>query len=737
LGRLTLVAWAVFAASSAAAVQGGPAATPNDPRPRPLVLDDVPEVLVPRRTRTEAEEDRLKATALFSAGRSLERKQKYAEALQCYQRAVRYDGEAATVARNVLTLAFGLRRREEAARYAQRMEPADLRQVDHRLLRFLGIHLTGKAEWPQAVKLYEAAVAARAEEPAAGDSVVLRMELSRLYHLCERYEEAADGFADVVEALEHPKEHKLTDEHRRQILLGKPALTQTLFGECFLQARRPDDALAAFRAAHQAEPDEGLWQFNQAQVHAKRGKPAKALAALRKCSEEHLASEGIGPCELLSEVLEDLGRGDELLAQLEKLRQDDPDNVPLAYYLAGKYFEAEAFDKAEPLYRRLAEKSPTPVGQRNLAQIYRQTNRPAELLATLGSAVGVAGTLEILGDQGKAMVEDRKLVETLVKAGKDQVAADPDAFDFGSRYAVALLALETEQFDVAAEFFELALKAKPDDAAELFLTWGLGLLIQDRAADAVGVFQRAIDEKVLPDGNPAFHHYLARAASLAERTDEAVAAIRKAIELDEDSPRYQGLLGWILFRADRNDEAAAAFGELVEKFDSQHDSPETRELLREARLTLSHLAVLCDELPAAEEWLEQVLDEFPGDVGASNDLGYLWADEGKHLNRSLAMITLAVDAEPENVAYRDSLGWIYYRLGRFDEAVAELEKAVRLQAETDDEPDATILDHLGDAYLGANQPDKARDSWQRAVAAFDAREEPEEAKRVREKLKQK
>jgi hypothetical protein len=48
------------------------------------------------------------------------------------------------------------------------------------------------------------------------------------------------------------------------------------------------------------------------------------------------------------------------------------------------------------------------------------------------------------------------------------------------------------------------------------------------------------------------------------------------------------------------------------------------------------------------------------DAGADNDLGFLWADANKHLDRALKMIVTAVAAEPENRAYRDSLGWVYY-----------------------------------------------------------------------------
>jgi tetratricopeptide (TPR) repeat protein len=146
-------------------------------------------------------------------------------------------------------------------------------------------------------------------------------------------------------------------------------------------------------------------------------------------------------------------------------------------------------------------------------------------------------------------------------------------------------------------------------------------------------------------------------------------------------------------------------------------------------MVLSNLCVLQSRIPEAEEWLEQILDEFPEDVGAHNDLGYLWADQSKHLQRALSMCQRAVQAESENGAYRDSLGWAYFRLGRFPEAVQELEKAAGLT------PDGVIYDHLGDAYLQIQQADKAMNAWERAVEAFEKDHEPEKREQTLAKIR--
>src|SRR5262249_892052 len=144
---------------------------------------------------------------------------------------------------------------------------------------------------------------------------------------------------------------------------------------------------------------------------------------------------------------------------------------------------------------------------------------------------------------------------------------------------------------------------------------------------------------------------------------------------------------------------------------------------------LSNLCVLEGKLAESEEWLEQVLDEFPEDVGALNDLGYLWADANKHLERALEMIQKAVNKEPKNMAYRDSLGWGLFRLGRTPEAIAELKVAAGSP-----EPDGVVLEHLGDALMAGGDAKGAAESWTRASEYFEKHEQPDKAKAAREKI---
>ena len=84
----------------------------------------------------------------------------------------------------------------------------------------------------------------------------------------------------------------------------------------------------------------------------------------------------------------------------------------------------------------------------------------------------------------------------------------------------------------------------------------------------------------------------------------------------------------------------------------------------------------------------------PENSHALNYLGYMWADNGENLEQALELIRRAVDLDPNNGAFVDSLGWALFRLGEFEQARRHLERANQLVPR-----DSTILEHLGDVYV--------------------------------------
>ncbi len=118
------------------------------------------------------------------------------------------------------------------------------------------------------------------------------------------------------------------------------------------------------------------------------------------------------------------------------------------------------------------------------------------------------------------------------------------------------------------------------------------------------------------------------------------------------------------------------------------------------------------EWDKAEPNFKEALKLFPDQPQVLNYLGYSWIDRKINLDEGMKMIARAVELRPNDGYIVDSLGWAHYRLGQFEEAVANLERAVALK-----EDDPTINDHLGDAYWRVGRRLEATFQWKRALEA--------------------
>lgn len=693
-----------------------------------LQLEDPLLPHAPQTVRSEAEEDRLHAAALFAAARMLEQKGEMDAALRRYQRAARYDDQALPILREIVPLAFSVGRSQEAIRYALIAVEKD--PTDPALMRRLALYLAEQGQWRRSLELYELLLDQLQAGDNAAESVQVHLEIGRLYFLTEQFDEAAESFAVVQKALADPDMFGL-DQATRESLEGDAHLTWSLFAESYLASGKFDQAEAAFRRAHETQPNPGILGYQLARVEAKRNNPGKALELLRGYFNEKEQSESIAPYALLVELLTDLDQEATIDEQFEALHMADPDNPLLSYFLARRYLDEDKLSKAESLLQQLAEDDSDDAPQAEvheaLIELYVESGQNVELLEALSAGVALAQTLEPYDDQIQPLLADRARVEQLFELSRQHRAAGEKPE--GEVLAVAQLALQAEAWDVAAEFFAHALADEPDRQAEILLTWGLELFLAEQYKAAAEVFQQGVNEKQLPDDNPGFYYYLAGALEMAGKTDKALAAAGKAAELQPDSPEFASRVAWIQYHADRLEEARQAYLELLEKYDEHQEPEAVRDVMREARLVLSNIDVERDDLKSAEEWLEQVLDEYPQDIGAMNDLGYLWADQNKRLARARKMIEQAVAEEPDNRAYQDSLGWVLYRQGEYEQAVEILEKAA-----AGEDPDGVILDHLGDGYEKIDQGDKARDAWRRSIEAFEEHDQPDEAAAVREKI---
>ncbi|MGI3183914.1 tetratricopeptide repeat protein [Nioella aestuarii] len=259
------------------------------------------------------------------------------------------------------------------------------------------------------------------------------------------------------------------------------------------------------------------------------------------------------------------------------------------------------------------------------------------------------------------------------------------AVDPGHIHSVLLAAdilSDAEQYGMAEDTYELVPRESP-----LFVQAEMGrseaLFQQGREDAAIEVLSALARDY---DNLAAVHTALGDALRREERFVEAIDAYSNAVDLVElDQRRYWFLLYARAISYERSDmweEAEADFRAALEL------SPEQPNVL--------------------------------------NYLGYSLVEQNRNLDEALDMIQRAVAGQPESGYIVDSLGWVLYRLGRFEEAVAPMERAVELLPN-----DSIVNDHLGDVYWMVGRFREAEFQWSRALS-FDP--EPEEAERIRMKL---
>ncbi len=360
-------------------------------------------------------------------------------------------------------------------------------------------------------------------------------------------------------------------------MIGEGGLTYELMGDAYLEVGRTADAAKAFHSLNDLAPKPATLALNLARVEFKSKHSAEALAKLQTYLDSHPADLNLAALDLLSDVLKDLKQSDQLIPRLKKLHEAMPDSIAVAFDLAEQYRKADKPDEARPLYEAMLKKKPTAEAYQALAAIERHADQKEPLLELLGQVAEKTDSLDVLGDEGKKLTADDKLVAALLDVAQTRHSAAKPS-DYGPLLAAATLAADHKQYDQAGKFYDLAIKAGPKHKAELLLAWGLTLVAADKYDEAAKVLQRGIDEGGLPaDRPPAFEYYLAGALEMSGKTDAALAVARKMTEGKNATKdvRFLSRPAWILFHAKRYDESYKAYKDLIDKHDADFSTEET------------------------------------------------------------------------------------------------------------------------------------------------------------------
>ena len=272
--------------------------------------------------------------------------------------------------------------------------------------------------------------------------------------------------------------------------------------------------------------------------------------------------------------------------------------------------------------------------------------------------------------------------------------------------------------DLALVYLQLALYLQPSHSMALLSLADLYESVK-KPQMAIKVYER------VPANSPLKKNaqiQLATNLDTADRSDEAIKILKGVTAEDPKDIEAIMALGNI-------ERGRKKFADCAQTYSMGIDAMPAAAADKNAWVTYYYRGI-CEERSKqwskAEADMRKALEMQPEQPHVLNYLGYSWIDQGINLDEGMKMIKRAVDQRPDDGYIVDSLGWAYFRIGSFEDAVKNLERAIDLKPE-----DPTINDHLGDAYWRVGRTLEARFQW---AHARDLKPEPEELPKIEAKL---
>ena len=292
-------------------------------------------------------------------------------------------------------------------------------------------------------------------------------------------------------------------------------------------------------------------------------------------------------------------------------------------------------------------------------------------------------------------------------------------------YQVAAWQLDRDRLFNALMYAHLALWLKPD-MHEARLLLGRLEELGGRLPQALAAYARIPRQSPL---YPTARLLLAQVQYRLGKPDRAIAVLRALVKRQPENFRAWIVLGDMLRGQKRWTQAEEAYTRAIRLVE--------RQGMRRWQLYYNRGIVRerAGKWKLAEKDLRTALKLDPNQPSVLNYLGYSLIDRGERLQEGLRLVRRALQLSPLDAYIIDSLGWAYFRLGRYQDAVRELERAVYHlddAAAANPRPDDPVInDHLGDAYWMVGRRLEARYQWRHAL---DNDPDPELARKIRRKL---
>jgi tetratricopeptide (TPR) repeat protein len=488
------------------------------------------------------------------------------------------------------------------------------------------------------------------------------------------------------------------------------------------------EAEAAFKKVLAADADNEDAITGLASVYSDRGDARAASALLENLTKKSPSARAYS---ILASDYESMREYSLAADAYKKALELDPGRAELKAALAQDEALAGHYDDALKTYQEMAEANPQDAQPYlGMAQIYReQKNFPLAHQMTdkakqldpdnLDIRYNEVGLLEAEGKNSEAIAKLKDLLDTTAHRSYGDTDRNARAKMLEQ---LGLLYRQSEQYDQAVDTFRQIAELSPDlggrAEAQIIDTYRLAKEYTKAQQESDAAAAKYPKDRTLEE---------VRAQLYADegKTDLAINELRNLLDGKNDRETYVAMAE--VYQKAKN------YAEMGKALDSAEKLAQTKDDKVAVLFLRGAMYERQKKYDLAEKIFRQVIDLDAANAEALNYLGYMLADENVKLQEAQDLIKRAVKLDPNNYAYLDSLGWVYYRLNRLDDAAQQLTRSLQMSSK-----DPTIHDHLGDVYFKQGKLKEAIAQWQSSLKEWNtsspADVEPEEVAKVQKKL---